>query len=115
MIIPRKDLTTKNRETRSTIRGLPSLKLNWKTKTVAMYLLIFPFFICRGSGTVVIAIEIDEYGEVKRTQVLEAHASIDRDCMTEEALRAAKSSIFSIKKGSKTTKGKITYQFIEQN
>lgn len=74
-----------------------------------------PVFVCRGTGIIVVSIEINEYGQVKKAQINSASASIDEDCMKEEAMRAAKSSIFSINQGKKTSKGTITYQFIEQN
>lgn len=73
-----------------------------------------PVFICRGSGTVVIGIEIDQYGQVDKTKVLQASESIDIECMINEAKQAAKKSIFAIDMSKKSTKGKITYQFIEQ-
>jgi len=73
-----------------------------------------PVFVCKGSGTIVVAIEIDQYGKVSKTKVIEATASQDLDCMTNEAVRAAEASIFGIKTSEKLTKGKITYQFIQQ-
>ncbi len=74
-----------------------------------------PVFVCKGAGTIVVEIEIDQYGKVNKTKVIEAQASQDLDCMTNEAVRAAEASIFGIKPAEKSTKGKITYQFIQQN
>ncbi|MDA3910460.1 MAG: hypothetical protein PF448_03775 [Bacteroidales bacterium] len=74
-----------------------------------------PVFVCRGAGTIVVEIEIDQYGKVSKTKVAEAQASQDLDCMINEAVRAAEASIFGIKTSEKSTKGKITYQFIQQN
>jgi hypothetical protein len=74
-----------------------------------------PVFVCKGAGTIVVEIEIDQYGKVSKTKIIEASASQHIDCMTNEAIRAAEASIFGIKTSEKATKGKITYQFIQQN
>ncbi|MEA1874587.1 MAG: hypothetical protein U9N51_09205 [Bacteroidota bacterium] len=74
-----------------------------------------PVFVCKGAGTIVVEIEIDQYGKVNKTKIIAAQASQDLDCMTNEAIRAAAASIFGIKTSEKITKGKITYQFIQQN
>lgn len=74
-----------------------------------------PVFICRGSGTAIVEIEINEYGQVIKTKLASVKASVDPDCISQAAINAANASIFSIKKTKKLTKGTITYQFIEQN
>jgi hypothetical protein len=73
-----------------------------------------PVFTCKGSGTIVVYIEINENGEVIKTKLSSVIAEEDQECLTQAAIIAAKSSRFSIKKGVKNLKGKITYQFIEQ-
>ncbi len=95
--------------------GPALVNVELEDKTRGHVFIDIPVFICRGSGIIVIGINIDQYGQVKKTKVISAQASVDVDCMTKEAIRAAEASIFSIKTGEKSSKGTITYQFIEQN
>lgn len=73
-----------------------------------------PVFTCKGSGTIIVNIEINEFGEVTKTKLSSIIAEEDQECLSQAAIMAAKSSRFSIKKGVKNLKGKIIYQFIEQ-
>jgi hypothetical protein len=73
-----------------------------------------PVFTCKGSGTVVVSILIDEYGKVIKADLVSVHANSDEDCLINSAIRSAKSSVFGVNVSRKQDAGTITYQFVPQ-
>ena len=70
-----------------------------------------PAYLCEGGGEVVVSITVDRAGKVIGARVAEG----GDDCMRDEALRAAYSSLFNIDDAAPAKQtGTITYIFIPQ-
>lgn len=92
----------------------PSLvKVKIKNKNLEHYYIDIPVFTCKGSGKVVVSINIDQHGNVVKTEIKKTSINSDRECLMKASRNAALNSRFeSSKKG---TSGTISYQFIPQN
>lgn len=73
-----------------------------------------PVFTCYGGGTVVVDITINSSGKVVSAEIISSSVNSDGECLKTEAKNAALKSKFTKISGTKTEKGKITYQFINQ-
>jgi TonB family protein len=71
-----------------------------------------PAYRCKGNGIVIIAVEVNEGGDVIKAEVLTSTAS--SECLNEEAVAYALKSRFSSKAGLKKQSGKLTYRFVAQ-
>ena len=70
-----------------------------------------PAYLCEGGGDVVVSITVNRAGEVIGARVVEG----GDECMRDEALRAARSSLFNIDEAAPAKQtGTITYIFIPQ-
>ena len=70
-----------------------------------------PAYLCEGGGDVVVSITVNRAGEVIGARVVEG----SDECMRDEALRAARSSLFNIDEAAPAKQtGTITYIFIPQ-
>ena len=70
-----------------------------------------PAYLCEGGGEVVVAVTVDRAGKVIGARVNEG----GDDCMRDEALRAARNSVFNIDNAAPAKQtGTITYIFIPQ-
>lgn len=72
-----------------------------------------PAYRCKGQGTVVVAIEVNQDGQVISAEIISSSASTE--CLEEEALRYALRSTFNKSAAvERKQKGKLTYRFIAQ-
>lgn len=71
-----------------------------------------PAYRCKGQGTVVIGVEVNENGDVEKAEIVSSSAT--SECLNEEAVAYALKSRFSRKAGQKKQSGKLTYRFVAQ-
>jgi hypothetical protein len=91
----------------------PSLvKVELENKDLRHYFIDIPVFTCRGSGTVILGIQIDKYGNVTSTSVKNTRIQSDEECLINAARQAALNSRFAASQNG--TSGTITYRFIPQ-
>ena len=74
-----------------------------------------PAYQCLGSGEVNIEIYVNQKGNITSVTVLSASTTLNENCLTEAAQKAALSSKFAIDlKASTSQKGTINYKFVQQ-
>lgn len=74
-----------------------------------------PGYRCKGSGTVVVIIKVDRYGNVKEAKLDAASSRGYSECMVNNAIKYAKLSLFNYKDSAPAMQtGRITYNFIAQ-
>ncbi len=74
-----------------------------------------PIYKCRGSGKVVLKIEVNQKGIVEDAGIIEAQSSTNDPCLIETALSTAKISRFNPDVNApKSQTGTLTYHFVAQ-
>lgn len=69
-----------------------------------------PIYLCDNGGKVVVNITVDNRGIVKKASINKA-ASVDNDCLHDNAIEYAKQSRFSVDNSKKTQLGTISFYF----
>jgi hypothetical protein len=72
-----------------------------------------PGYMCLQAGTIVVAVEVNRDGRVKKAEIVETIAADAAACMEEVALRSAMRSTFKAIAGVDHS-GTITYKFVAQ-
>lgn len=73
-----------------------------------------PAYKCQYGGQVVVDIEVDGNGDVRKAAIDEAN-SVKDDCINQAAIKAANESTFTVSSSSSSRqKGSITYLFVPQ-
>lgn len=93
--------------------GTATVSYNLKDRSPRKQLDV-PAWTCKQSGTVVVNIQVDQIGEIVKTEINE-YQSTPNACLRRQALQYAQREVFN-RDGSKPKKqqGTITYQFIGQ-
>lgn len=74
-----------------------------------------PAYQCLGSGDVNIEIWVNQKGQVTSVSILSANTTLNEDCLSEAARKAALNSRFAIDlKAPASQKGIINYKFVQQ-
>jgi len=74
-----------------------------------------PIYLCQGSGTVVLSIEVNQKGEVERAQIVSGESTTSDLCLIETAVSTALMSRFNPDiKSPKSQTGTLSYQFVAQ-
>jgi len=74
-----------------------------------------PVYTCEGGGKIVISIEVDAMGKVKKATYNRGMSTTANGCLIESALAYANSARFTTKAGKDKQLGTITYNFPGQN
>jgi len=74
-----------------------------------------PIYKCRGSGKVVLKIEVNQKGLVEDAGIMEALSTTNDPCLIETALSTARiSRFFPVRSAPRIQTGTLTYQFVAQ-
>jgi len=74
-----------------------------------------PIYKCQGSGLVVLGIEVDQYGNVQKAQVIDRESTASDPCLVETAVATALQSKFNPDVNSPRIQlGTLSYQFVAQ-
>lgn len=74
-----------------------------------------PIYKCQGSGKVALRIEVNQKGNVEKTQVIASESTTSDPCLVEAAVRAAVITRFnSDLKAPRIQTGTLTYHFVAQ-
>jgi hypothetical protein len=74
-----------------------------------------PIYKCQGSGKVALRIEVNQKGNVEKTQVIASESTTSDPCLVEAAVRAALITRFnSDLKAPRIQTGTLTYHFVAQ-
>jgi hypothetical protein len=74
-----------------------------------------PIYMCQGAGKVVLAIDVNQRGEVEKAQIIESESSTSDDCLIETAIKTALLSRFNPEINSpRIQAGTLTYLFVAQ-
>jgi len=102
-----------NSASKSTYAGNAIITYNLKGRKAVR--LPVPAYQCLGSGTVVIEVNVNNLGVVKSASIISSNTSLNEECLSNAALKAAQNSKFEIDLNSQPiTKGTINYKFIGQ-
>ena len=109
----RVDLNSNQKSTKESEYKGPSV-VSYKLDGRKASHLYIPAYRCQNAGEITVIITVDNSGRVTEAKIYDDISSEDR-CLREYALRAAKSSRFSIKRDAPhKQKGEIVYRFIAQ-
>lgn len=74
-----------------------------------------PIYLCKGSGKVVLSIEVNQNGIVEKASVIESEGTTNDQCLIESAMNTALMSRFNSDINSpKIQKGTLSYHFVAQ-
>jgi hypothetical protein len=109
----KKELFEESQKMASNYRGPTRIYYDLKGRTHA-YLPI-PIYLCQGSGKVTLAIEVNQQGDVEKTQIIISQSTTSDPCLIETAVKTALLSRFNPDIGSpKIQKGTLSYEFVAQ-
>lgn len=101
----------KSQQQDTKVKGGVTVRYEFKDPVRTKRHLVVPAYLCDGGGQVVVAVTLNQGGEVISARVV----SGGDEMMREEALKAARASLFNIDMSAPAShRGTITYTFIPQ-
>lgn len=94
------------------VEGLTTVEYVFEGAQRAAHVLHVPAYLCTGQGKVVIRIEVDARGALRKAELDEGATDTMNECMRDHAIASARGASFS--SGSASQRGTITYIFLAQ-
>jgi hypothetical protein len=97
------------------VEGLTTVRYEFEGEQRADLVLDVPAYLCAGQGTVVVRIEVNSGGQVRKAEIDPSRTTTTNECMRENAMGSAQGAVFTRNaKAPDPHYGTITYIFLAQ-
>jgi hypothetical protein len=97
------------------VEGLTTVSYQFEGEQRSDIVLNVPAYLCKGQGTVVIRISVNNGGDVRNAEIDETRTTTGNECMRDNALSSAQRALFSsLSSAPSAQRGTITYIFLAQ-